>query len=184
MAKALAKAKKAAKKKPVKKIAVKKAPAKKPVKLTPQSLLNELTQKGYNVNIEEDGSSRSYVMRAMGEKYDYNMIRLRTDGLPYCCGVDEIGDIVINNRRTQNREALDLLVAYAFLCEKNDSISVPARGKGLTRATGLIFCSNGVDDCAVIERVFKTILKDHYIPTPSTINPNSGNTITIFVAKY
>jgi hypothetical protein len=81
-------------------------------------------------------------MRSTSKDYDYNNIRLHTDGLPHCCGVDEIGDVTINNRYPKNREVLDLLVAYAFLKEKDDSVSVPARGKGLTRATGLIFCKH------------------------------------------
>lgn len=187
MAKALAKAKKAAKKKPVKKKAAKKVAVKKlvkPIEVTTKSILAQLTEKGYNVTTDEDGR-KEFELRRRSDGVCINRLTMRVDGLVHCCGVDEIGDVEINDSHTKDNETLNLFIAYAFLSIKEESVSIPAKDhKGLTRAIGLIFCSNADRCCTKIERVFKTILKDHFVPTPSTINPNSGNTITIFVAKY
>ena len=96
MAKALAKAKKAAKKKPVKKKAAKKVAVKKvatkPVKVTTKSIEAQLAKKGYTVNIDDTGRTE-YEIRRVSDGYCGNRLYMRIDGLPYCCGVDEIGDV-------------------------------------------------------------------------------------------
>jgi hypothetical protein len=70
---------------------VKKKTVRKPAKVTAKSIHAQLFKKGYTVTLEEDIDRYNYEISPRKiTKSGYNRICIRTDSLPYCCGVKEM----------------------------------------------------------------------------------------------
>jgi hypothetical protein len=145
-------------------------------KITQDELIKELEKLNFTIrhDIDEDDNWASYHIHNKKERLEAQF-EFQFNTLGYCCGVIEVGSIRKVNTSV-DKKVINLLISIAFLHIKDQYIE----GSGGTRP--ILFCSNGEYTCKEIENAFETTLKDHYKLVSTTKNPNSGNTIKMYIS--
>ncbi len=139
----------------------------------------------------------------------YSFESITEESLATCCGVAEIGsfDIYVEDDRDYDEDgelpserslayyALLATIADWFVSAKQNMIAAgntrkkhESRLKKVAAVTklpvtkGLIFTTNGNETCVIVEAALR-LIPTHFKAVSKTINPSSGNVITLWVAK-
>lgn len=143
--------------------------AAKPKAITSRSLGVRLKALGYTVKIQDTNHN---INAQLFNKNGYRVMYMECEAqrLPYCCGVNEIGNLRITKMSTLNRNVYDLFLQRVLLYMK---------GQAKEKRRPVIFCSNGNESCTTLENAIVNF--PHYKLVSTTINPGSSNTIRVYI---
>lgn len=157
--------------------------------MTSKQILRQLNKLGYVVQNNEYSKKHRYLLKKGGKTYTYDLSVL-IDPLPYCCGVEEIGEVTIQDinyvdvchgkGKTAKASSaryvpLILFIQYYFLELKERNTHKKSR-------IPLIFNGNGIDESLFVEVALKRLPQDFKLVSQS-INPQSRNRISTFISK-
>jgi hypothetical protein len=110
--------------------------------------------------------------------------RMESRDMRYCCGVLEVGDVVLDitsSKYTPSVTVQKLFIQHIFLTLKaREDKGNTYKGKRMYRP--VVFCGNGSGDCIIIEKALRALKQDYKLVSKQD-NPNSFNTISMFVSK-
>lgn len=156
-------------------------------KLTTKDVLASLKKLGFK--IEEPGTGDYVLLEDKKDKTwddgdEINHLSIESENLPYCCGVDELGDLSLDKvgaiRDKNSREGTKLLIQYAFINEA-DTRTVK-KAKKATVATPVIFCSNGKGGCVNVEEAMAD-MPNNFLLVSTSQNGTGGSVIKVYISK-
>lgn len=164
--------------------------------MTSKQIIAKIRLLGYDISTSKNALTGSfcytiseYKSNADGSIYDNN-ISFEIDTIPFCCGIKEIGDVELEDNldnfgkgKVKAKRLTILLIQYAFLHtkEQNQSSYKTSEKYGIKTAYGLLYTSNGVGQCNLVEEALNLLKKDFKIVS-TTRNPSSKNILKLYVA--
>lgn len=146
--------------------------------MTKTEIKAALKKLGYTIR---DDSDNTFSLMDIKYKTCENTLYFSKEQLPFYCGVKEVGDLSFDEPGVKGKErtAAVLLAKYAFTKLRDENII--GRGK-VKKSYPLLFCGNGVNDSLIVEEALLS-MKDIWMHVSTTINPQSKNTIRVFISK-
>lgn len=150
-----------------------------------------LAQKGYYLVGLDVGSAalrrKEGKITARKSAYDYeiNDIDFVLEDLPNCCGVQELGDLRVENfvnLSKENKEATILMIQAVLLKSKSPN-NRRASKDGIQTTKAICMVSNGDAGWVLVEEALKGLPKDFQLVS-KTRNPRSKNILKFYAGIY